>query len=325
MVKFAKNGSDVNSAAVKLARAYTGRDMVAICGDHPFFSVDDWFIGTTEVNSGIPKAIQDLTVKFRYNNIQSLRQLFARYPNRIACVILEPATSEEPIDHYLGKVKAVCEEHGAVLIFDEMITGFRWHLGGAQAYYGVTPHLSTFGKAMGNGFAISALVGKREVMRLGGLDHERERVFLLSTTHGAETHALAAALETIRIYREGNVVEFLWRQGERLRTQVNRSIGENGVQGHFDVIGLPCNLIFVTKDEHGNRSQAYRTLFLQELIRRGVLAPSFVVSFSHTDNDIDRTADAVHAALATYRKALDQGIDTYLEGRPVKPVNRRFN
>jgi glutamate-1-semialdehyde 2,1-aminomutase len=120
-------------------------------------------------------------------------------------------------------------------------------------------------------------------------------------------------------------VEFLWRQGERLRTQVNRSIGENGVQGHFDVIGLPCNLIFVTKDEHGNRSQAYRTLFLQELIRRGVLAPSFVVSFSHTDNDIDRTADAVHAALATYRKALDQGIDTYLEGRPVKPVNRRFN
>jgi len=325
MVKFAKNGSDATSAAIKLARAYTGRDMIAICGDHPFFSVDDWFIGTTEMNSGIPKLIQDLTVKFRYNDIESLKQLFGQFPNRIACVILETATTQEPVNDYLRKVKATCEQQGAVLVFDEMITGFRWHLGGAQKYYGVTPHLSTFGKALGNGFAISALVGKRELMQLGGLDHDGERVFLLSTTHGAETHAMAAALATIRIYRECNVVAFLWRQGERLRKRVDQSISENRLQDHFEVIGLPCNLVFVTKDEHRNRSQAYRTLFLQELIRRGVLAPSFVVSFSHTDEDIDRTADAVHAALAVYRKALDQGISDYLQGRAVKPVNRRFN
>ncbi len=325
MVKFAKNGSDVNTAAVKLARAFTGRDMIAICGDQPFFAVDDWFIGTTEVNAGIPKVIQDLTVKFRYNNIDSLRELFAQFPKRIACVILEPSTSEQPDGDYLAQLKRTCEENGAILIFDEMITGFRWHLGGAQAYYGVTPHLSTFGKALGNGYAISALVGERRLMRLGGLDHDRERVFLLSTTHGAETHALAAALEVMRIYREQGVIEVLWRQGERLRRQVNKSIAENNLEGHFEVIGLPCNLIFATKDQEGKRSQAYRALFLQELVRHGVLAPSFVVSFSHSDSDIDRTADAVYQAHVVYRKALEQGVEKYLEGRPVKPVNRKYN
>jgi glutamate-1-semialdehyde 2,1-aminomutase len=189
----------------------------------------------------------------------------------------------------------------------------------------VVPHLSTFGKAMGNGFAISALAGKREIMRLGGLDHDQPRVFLLSTTHGAETHALAASLETLRIYREQKVIEVLWKQGEWLRTLVNRSIAENHLEGFFELVGRACNLIFATCDQEGKRSQAFRTLFMQELIRRGILGPSFVVSFSHTDEDIDRTAQAVHEALGVYRKALDEGIDKYLEGRPVKPVYRRFN
>jgi glutamate-1-semialdehyde 2,1-aminomutase len=325
MVKFAKNGSDVTTAAVKLARAYTGRDLIAICGDHSFFSIDDWFIGTTEVNSGIPQVISEMTLKFQYNKLESLRALFDQHPGQIACVVMEAEAATAPAPSYLNQVKEICEEQGAVLIFDEMITGFRWHLGGAQKFYGVVPHLSTFGKAMGNGFAISALVGKREIMQLGGLDHDQPRVFLLSTTHGAETHALAASLETLRIFREQNVVEFLWKQGERLRALVNRSIAENRLEGFFEVIGRPCNLVFVTCDQKGNRSQAFRTLFMQELIRRGVLAPSFVMSFSHTDADIDRTAEAVHGAHIVYRKALDKGIDTYLEGRPVKPVYRKFN
>ena len=168
-------------------------------------------------------------------------------------------------------------------MFDEMITGFRWHIGGAQKSHGVAPHLSTFGKAMGNGFAVSALAGKREIMRLGGLEHDRDRVFLLSTTHGAETHALAAAIETMRIYREQDVVDFLWQQGELLRRLVNRSIAENRLEGFFEMRGRPCNLVFVTRDESRNPSQAFRTLFMQEMIRRGVIAPSFVVSFSHSD------------------------------------------
>ncbi len=325
MVKFAKNGSDVTTAAVKLARAYTGRDLIAICGDHPFFSTDDWFIGATEMNSGIPRAVADLTLKFRYNALPSLRELFDQYPNQIAGVMMEAETGTTPVESYLSQVKDLCDQRGALLIFDEMITGFRWHLGGAQKYHGVTPHLSTFGKAMGNGFAISALAGKRDIMRLGGIDHDQARVFLLSTTHGAETHALAAAIETLRLYRERNVIEFLWEQGELLRKMVNRSVAENQLEGLFELTGRPCNLVFATRDQDGNRSQAYRTLFMQEMIRRGIIAPSFVVSFSHSDADIERTAEAIYDAHVIYRHALDNGIDRYLEGRPVKPVDRRFN
>ena len=325
MVKFAKNGSDVTTAAVKLARAYTGHDMVALCSDHPFFSTDDWFIGTLEMNSGIPESISNLTVGFRYNDLDSLRALFDQYPDRLACVVMEAEAAEKPLPGYLRQVKELCELHGALLIFDEMITGFRWHIGGAQKFHEVIPHLSTFGKALGNGFAVSALAGERRIMRLGGLDHDQPRVFLLSTTHGAETHSLAAAIETLHIYRDHNVIEHLWGQGERLQLLVARSIAENRLGGFFGIAGRPCNLIFATHDQEHRRSQPFRTLFMQELIRRGIIAPSFVVSFSHSDADIDRTGEAVHEALAVYRKALDEGVEKYLQGRPVKPVNRRFN
>ncbi len=325
MVKFAKNGSDVTTAAVKLARAYTNRDMIAICGDQPFFSTDDWFIGTGEMNAGIPRVVSDLTLQFHYNDLGSLVELFDRYPQQIACVVMEAEAATQPEPGYLKQVKDLCEQRGAILIFDEMITGFRWHLGGAQRFHGVVPHLSTFGKAMGNGFAISALAGRREIMRLGGLDHDQPRVFLLSTTHGAETHALAASIATLHIYVEQGVVEFLWQQGELLRALVNQSIRENRLESYFELMGRPCNLIFVTRDGDRERSQSFRTLFMQEMIRRGVIAPSFVVSFSHSDAEIRRTAEAAHEALAIYRKALDEGVEKYLQGRPVKPVDRRFN
>jgi glutamate-1-semialdehyde 2,1-aminomutase len=325
MVKFAKNGSDVTTAAVKLARAYTGRDMVAVCAEHPFFSVDDWFIGGTETNAGIPKAIQELTVSFRYNNLDSLKEMFSSHPERIACVIMEAATSEEPRGNYLNAVKQLCETNGSLFILDEMITGFRWHLNGAQSTYGIVPHLSTFGKGMSNGFAVAALAGKREIMKLGGLEHNRERVFLLSTTHGAETHALAAAQETLRVYQQSDVVARLYRQGERLRAGIAESIARHGVSPFFEVMGRPCNLIYATRDSTGRPSQAFRTLFLQELIRGGIVAPSFVVCFSHSDEDIDRTVSAVDEALGVYKKALEGRIEEYLQGRPVKPVNRRYN
>jgi glutamate-1-semialdehyde 2,1-aminomutase len=325
MVKFAKNGSDATTAAVKLARAYTGRELVAICGDQPFFSTDDWFIGTTEMNAGIPESISKLTLKFRYNDIESLQQLFDQHPGKISCVFMEPEAATPPYPDYLATVKNLCQQHGALLVFDEMITGFRWHLGGAQKFHSVVPHLSTFGKAMGNGFAIAALAGKREIMRLGGLDHDQQRVFLLSTTHGAETHALAASIETIRAYRELAVVEFLWKQGERLRVGIGQAIGRRRIADHFELMGRPCNLVFRTKDRKGEPSQAFRTLFLQELIRGGILAPSFVVSFSHSDADIDRTIDVVDKALGVYAQALDDGIEDHLIGRAVKPVNRKYN
>jgi glutamate-1-semialdehyde 2,1-aminomutase len=325
MVKFSKNGSDATTAAVRVSRAHTGRDMVAICSEHPFFSIDDWFIGTTEINSGVPEAIRNLTVKFHYNNIDSLIDLFHKYENRIACVILEPATWMEPENGFLQNVQTVCRKNNAVLIFDEMITGFRWDNGGAQKVYGIVPDLSTFGKAMANGFSLSALTGKKELMDLGGITHDRERVFLLSTTHGAETHTLAAAIETMNVYKNQNVVETLYRQGKRLMDGINQCIMNLNLIGYFEILGRPCNLVFATRDQSRNPSQAFRTLFLQEMIQRGFITPSFVVSFSHSDQDIDRTINAASEALGVYRKALEDGIEKYLNGRPVKPVNRRYN
>ena len=320
MVKFAKNGSDVTTAAVKLARAATGRDLVAVCHDHPFFSFDDWFIGTTTLPAGIPESIRRLTVDFRYNDPEGAEALFRRHPGEIACVILEAERIEPPRDNFLGRLRDLCHAHGAVFILDEMITGFRWHLGGAQAYYGVTADLSSFGKGLANGFSVSALVGKRELMERGGLTHREDRVFLLSTTHGAEAHGLAAALETMRIYRTRGVVEVLWRQGERLRKGIEEAVRELGLEGRFSLLGKPCNLSYATFDSEGRPSQAFRTLFLQELVRRGILAPSFVVSFSHEDGDIDRTVEAVRGALTVYRLALDQGIERHLVGHSVEPV-----
>jgi glutamate-1-semialdehyde 2,1-aminomutase len=260
MVKFAKNGSDVTTAAIKLARAYTGKDLVGICADHSFFSTDDWFIGSTAMNAGIPEAIQNLTVKFKYNDLESVKALFTQYPNQIACLIMEAETMTPPVDNFLHEVKRICHENGALFILDEIITGFRWHLNGAQKIHNIVPDLSTFGKAMGNGFSIAALAGKREIMKLGGLDRDRERVFLLSTTFGAETHSLAAAIEVMRIYQEENVIEHLYRQGEKLITGIEQAIATHQLEGYFGVAGKPCNLIYFTKDADRERSQPFRTL-----------------------------------------------------------------
>jgi glutamate-1-semialdehyde 2,1-aminomutase len=325
MAKFAKNGSDATTAAVKLARAHTGRDKLLYCRSHPFFSTDDWFIGTTPMRSGIPRCVSELSIGFDYNDVASLEALFAAHAGEIAGVILEPAAAEEPREGFLQAVRSLCDRHGSVMILDETITGFRWHLRGAQALYGVAPDLSVFGKALGNGFAIAALVGRRELMRLGGLDHDRDRVFLLSTTHGAETHALAAALAVIDAYETHDVVATLARQGERLRRGVARAAREAGVEGRFETLGRPCNLVYATRDACGRPSQELRTLFLQELIRRGVIAPSFVISAAHGDVEVDRTVEAVAGALAVYRRALEDGVDKHLDGRPVKPVWRTRN
>jgi glutamate-1-semialdehyde 2,1-aminomutase len=325
MVKFAKNGSDVTTAAIKLARAYTGRDKVAICGEHPFFSTDDWFIGSTAMSAGIPQAIQDLTVKFRYNDLESVKALFEQHSGEIACLIMEAENVTPPVNNFLHAVQRLCHANGALFILDEIITGFRWHLGGAQKVHDIIPDLSTFGKALGNGFSIAALVGKREIMQLGGLYHDKERVFLLSTTFGAENHHLAAAMEVMRIYQEENVVERLYRQGERLRRGVEEAIAHHQLTDYFELVGKPCNLIYATRDREGNRSQEFRTLFLQEIIKRGLICPSLVVSVAHTDADIDRSIEAIGEALGVYRQALADGVDKYLVGRSVKPVFRKFN
>jgi glutamate-1-semialdehyde 2,1-aminomutase len=324
MVKFAKNGSDVTTAAVRLARAATGRDLVAVCGDQPFFSTDDWFIGHTAMPAGIPQSIRDLTVDFRYNDLDSVGAMFDAHRGQIACVMLEPATVIEPAPGFLEGLRARCDEDGALLVFDEMITGFRWHVAGAQRVYGVRPDLTTFGKAIGNGFAIAALVGPRELMDLGGIRDPRERVFLLSTTHGAEVTALAALQAVIDVYAEDGIIDRLDDRGRRLADGAKDVIRRHGLNENVLLLGRPCNLVFATLDADGRRSQPFRTLFLQELIARGVLGPSFVVSAALSDDDIDHTVEALDGALGVYRSALEGGIERHLRGRSVQPVFRPF-
>jgi glutamate-1-semialdehyde 2,1-aminomutase len=324
MAKFAKNGSDVTSAAIRVSRAYTGRDMVAVCRNHPFYSNEDWFIGSTAMRAGVPESVRTLTVTFQYNDMESVREIFEAYPDRIACVILEPEKEDPPKNGFLRELGAYVRAQGAVFILDEMITGFRWHNAGAQSFHGVEPDLSTWGKALGNGYSVSALLGKREIMELGGYDHDRERVFLLSYTHGAEPHGLAAALETMRTYQREPVVETLWRQGERLQKGVNQVVEELDLGDHFSLRGRPCCLVFATRDQDREPSQPFRTLFLQETLKRGLLAPSLVVSYSHRDDDIDQTVEIIRGALGVYRQALDDGVERYLDGRPVKPAFRPY-
>ncbi|MFE9780064.1 glutamate-1-semialdehyde 2,1-aminomutase [Streptomyces sp. NPDC005775] len=324
MVKFAKNGSDATTAAVRLARAATGRPRVALCAGHPFFSVDDWFIGTTPMSAGVPAAVNELTVAFPYGDLAATQELLARYQDEVACLILEPATHTEPPPGYLAGLRELADRHGCVLIFDEMITGFRWSEAGAQGLYGVVPDLSTFGKALGNGCAVSALAGRRDLMERGGLRHSGDRVFLLSTTHGAETHSLAAAMAVQAVYVEEGITARLHALGERLAAGVREAAATMGVGDHVVVRGRASNLVFATLDEDRQPSQRYRTLFLRQLLMGGVLAPSFVVSSALGDADIDHTVDVVAQACAVYRKALEAADPApWLGGRPVKPVFRR--
>jgi len=325
MCKFAKDGSSVTTAAIKLARAQTGRDMVALCADHPFFSTYDWFIGTTEICDGIPTKVREMSVKFRYNDPDSLRYLFQQYPGQIAAVILEPAKYDDPQDHFLHRVKDICLQHGAIFILDEMITGFRWHNGGAQAIYDIQPDLSTFGKALGNGFSLSALTGSRELMEVGGLYHDRNRVFLLSTTHGAETTALAAAIATMRFYQDHPVCQTMAQQGEKLKLGIDQMIEKHGLTKHVQIIGKPAALVFMTLDQSGAPSQWFRALLMQELIRNGVLGPSLVISYSHSDQDVQDTMKAFDAALPVYRQALQEGCQNYLVGPPTQMVYLQQN
>jgi glutamate-1-semialdehyde 2,1-aminomutase len=326
MVKFAKNGSDVTTAAIKLARAATGRDLVAICRSHPFFSTDDWFIGTTEMDAGIPGPMRELTVGFNYNDLASVERLLERHPGRIACVVLEAATGTlAPEPRFLQSLRSLADRDGFVLVFDEIITGMRWSRGGAQEIYGVTPDLSTWGKALGNGFAVSALAGKRALMELGGLRTDAPRTFLLSTTNGPETTGLAAYLAVAEAYRQGDAVAVMEEQGRKLAEGANAAAASLGIAGHFLVVGRPSCEVFLTRDHLGRPSQEFRTLFLQEMLERGILGQSFVISAAHTDDDVDRTVEAVAESLTVYAKALEAGsTDGLLRSRPVAPALRRF-
>lgn len=326
MVKFTKNGSTAVSAAVKLSRAYTGRELVARCQEHPFFSYDDWFIGSTPLTRGIPKETIEKTKMFNYNDIGSLESLIVQYPGQIACVVLEPSSTEEPKDGFLQRVQSLCKAHGIVFVLDEMITGFRWHIKGAQHLYGITPDICTFGKAMANGFAVACIAGKREIMELGSIEFPgRERVFLLSTTHGAEMCGLGAFVATIRFMKKNRVVEHLWTYGRELKEMMQRKAEEHGIAHSFKVGGADCSPYYVTLDANGQNSLGLRTLFSQEMIRNGVMMPWIALSYRHGDEELVMTEQAIDETFMIYGKALKEGVEKYLVGSVIKPVFRKLN
>ena len=326
MVKFTKNGSTATTAAVKLSRAYTSRMMVARCEEQPFFSYDDWFIGSTPITKGIPQKDIDNTKLFNYNNIESLERLFKAYPEDIACVILEPSASEHPKDDFLHKVKELCQQYGAVFILDEMITGFRWHLKGAQHYYNIEADLCTFGKAMANGFSVAAVAGKREIMELGSIEKEgQERLFLLSTTHGAEMNGLGAFVESIKFIKKNNVIEHIWDFGEKLINLMNTTAKECGVEKYFIAGGVACSPYYLTFDKEGNNSLGLRTLFAQEMIKHNVMMPWLAISYAHGEKELILTKKALEKTFEVYAKAVDEGYEKYLVGDVIKPVFRKYN
>ncbi len=326
MVKLAKHGSDATTGAVRLARTYTGRDKVLRCKNDPFNSIHDWFIGSTVMNSGVPRAVQALTLQFEYNNIGSLKTLFEENPNEIACVLLEPVSFERPQSNFLSEVKKLCENEGAILIFDEVVSGFRFSLGGAQEMFGVTPHLSAFGKAMANGFSVSALVGNRELMQLGGIEHKKERTFLLSTTHGGETHAIAAAIKTIREIQKNNVIQHIWDAGRDIKEGLNLSANKAGVSGFFRVNGYDCKPVLTVTGEQGNLNPLLRTVFLQEMAKKQILIPYIVPSFAHKKEDVEALITASEEVFFSLKKIIENGLlESYLVGDAIKPVFRKKN
>lgn len=327
MVKFAKNGSDANTAAVRLARAVTGRDLVAYDAAAPFLAIDDWFIGTTAMAAGVPEAIRHLSVPFWYNDIPSVEALFAEHGDRLAIVVLEVCRETAPVPGFLERVRELCDRHGVLLLFDEIVTAFRYHLNGAHAMFRVRPDLMSVGKAIANGYALSALLGRREYMERGGIRHRDERVFFLSTTNGPERSALAAAKATIAFYRSHDVVGALYANGQHMIEAVARAAALHGITDFLSASSdFGCRPVLRACGPDGSPSLAFRTLFLQELIGHGVFMPWVCPSYRHGATELAHTTAAIDEAAAVLARAIEHGsVEGYLEGEPAKPVFRRFN
>lgn len=315
MVKFGKNGSDVTSAAVRVSRAYTRRDKVACSGYHGW---QDWYVGTTTMKRGVPEAVRELTLVFEYNKIETLEKIFAENKNKIACVIMEPVGIVEPKNNFLQKVRDLTHRNGSVLVFDEVITGFRFSMGGAQEYFGVTPDLACFGKAMANGFPISAIAGRRKIMKLF------KDVFY-SFTFGGEIMSITAAIATIKELESKNVIKYLWEQGRKIKDGYNVLAREYGLGKITECTGFPPRTVIIFKDKSGKTDLLLKSLFQQECIKRGILfTGGHNMCFSHSNSDIDYTLRVYRTVLEILKEAIKKDkVKGLLEGIPVKPVFRK--
>lgn len=311
MVRFGKNGSDATAGAIRLARAYTKRDHVLVGGYHGW---QDWYIGSTTRDLGVPEVVKELTHKFTYNDIDSLHALFNKYPGQVAAVILEPQYGNGPEDNFLEKVKELTHQHGAVLIFDEIVTGFRMAKGGAQEYYGVTPDLTTIGKGMGNGYPISAVVGKAEIMRL------MEEIFF-SFTFGGETLSLAATLATLEKLECEPVLETIAMQGKKLREGVEGLIAKHQLEDVISIGGYDAQTYLIINDHKKITQWEIKTLLLQELYSNGVLTVGVHnLSFTHEISDIDHLLDVYDSVFEKISVSETEKLISNIAGHLLKPL-----
>lgn len=316
MVRFVKNGGDATTSAIRLARAYTGKDMILMSGYH---GMHDWSIGASPNNRGVPKAVSELTKNFTYNDLSDLENKLEVYKDKVAAVILEPIQGDGPKEGYLAAVKELVHKYGALLIFDEVVSGFRYHLGGASGLYNVVPDLASFGKGMGNGFAISAVAGKKEIMKL-----IEEGVFV-STTFGGDALCMAAALATIKILERPGFYDHIWELGTKMKNGVSKLIAKYGLGKIVSVSGLAphCGVAF-----EGCGSLSYldiNTVYSQVMIENGILVLAICnLNASHTEKEIDKYLDATDKAFALIKKAVDQdNLEGIISGGKVDPVFKR--
>jgi glutamate-1-semialdehyde 2,1-aminomutase len=315
MVRFAKNGTDATSGAIRLARHCTGRDRVAICGYHGW---QDWSIGTTTRHGGIPQAVRELSHTFPYNNLPALAELLAAHPGEFAAVILEPMNVAWPEPGYLKGVQALCRQHGVVLVFDETITGFRFANGGAQELFGVTPDLATFGKGLANGYPLSALTGRRDLM-------ERISEIFFSGTFGGETLSLAAADAVLELLASQPITDQLAASGQQLADRVIAISTQHGLSEVFSLSGHPSWMIWAIRDHNHASSWEIRTLLLQELYARGIFTiGSHNITAAHNQACLDAVVQAYEEVLPLLAQALQTpgGVRSQLRCEPLVPLFR---
>jgi glutamate-1-semialdehyde 2,1-aminomutase/spore coat polysaccharide biosynthesis protein SpsF len=313
-VRFGKTGSDATSAAVRVARAVTAREHVIVLGYHGWHA---WYVGSSSRRRGVPRAVTSLIETVPFGDLGALRTALEARPGEVACVVLEPVGLREPHE---GELQAICDvtrEHGAMIEFDEVISGFRLAPGGAQERYGAVPDLACFGKALGNGMPVSALAGRGVYMDV------LEEVFF-SGTHGGEALSLAAVRATLDVMRDEPVHEHLWRLGGELQDGLRARIAAHGLDGVVTASGAaPWTLVVVREPHPEAQGLPAKTLLQQELLRRGVLFNgSNFIAYAHTDADIERALSAYDEAFGILAKALPDDIASQLEGPPVAQVFR---
>jgi glutamate-1-semialdehyde 2,1-aminomutase len=311
-VRFAKNGTDATSGAIRLARAYTGKERVAVCGYHGW---QDWYIGSTTKNLGVPKCVQDLTHSFSYNNISSLRVILEEYPDEFAAIILEPMSGEYPKDNFLEKVQDLTHNAGALLIFDETVTGFRVSYGGAQELFNVTPDIATFGKGMANGYPLSALVGKEKYM-------QTMNDIFFSGTFGGETLSLASAKAVLKKLKRDNVIKYLSDLGTYLHKKLDKLIAELDISYFLGYTGHPSWSFLIFKDNRNATSWELKTFFMQEMFKRGVFTiGAQTLSYAHTQKDIDYLLKAYREVFSLMKECINNNtLQSKLECEPLKPL-----